>query len=127
MTANRTATCTSSVVLTRNTTRGVPAPGSLARSQRYFSIRSGSLTTTFIGQRVDEPRRVGPAQLRGAHPGTPLSPALVIPARAADSSLSDVSPEMPTAPTSAPSSSLTRTPPGTGTKAPTDRLTAAMK
>jgi hypothetical protein len=126
MTANRTATCTSSVVLTRNTTRRVPPPG-LARSQRYFSIRSGSLTVTFIGQRVDEPRRVGPAQLRGDHPGSPLSPALVIPARAADSSLSDVSPEMPTAPTSAPSSSLTRTPPGTGTKAPTDRLTAAMK
>ncbi len=127
MTANRRASCTSSVVLTRNTSRGVPAPGSLAGSQRYFSIRSGLLTTTFIGQRVGEPCRGGPAQLRGPYPGSPVSPALVIPARAADSSLSDVSPEMLTAPTSAPALFLTRTPPGTGTKAPTDRLTVAMK
>ncbi len=62
MTAKPQATCTSSVALTRNTSRGVPAPGSLARSQWYFSVSSGSLTTTFIGQRVGEPRRVGPAR-----------------------------------------------------------------
>jgi len=44
--ANRTATCTSSVEPARTTASGTPASGSLARSQRYLSIRSGSVTTT---------------------------------------------------------------------------------
>ena len=43
--ANRTAACTSSVDPARTTASGTPASGSLARSHRYLSIRSGSVTT----------------------------------------------------------------------------------
>src|SRR5215470_11800951 len=49
-----------------------------------------------------------------------------MPAIAASSSLSDVSPETPTQPTTDPESSLTSTPPGTGTSLPPIAAAAAV-
>src|SRR5690349_21135207 len=49
-----------------------------------------------------------------------------MPAIAASSSLSDVSPETPTQPTTAPAASLTSTPPGTGTSLPPIAAAAAV-
>lgn len=61
-------------------------------------------------------------------PGWPTNPAAPMPAIAASSSLSDVSPDTPTAPNSAPAASLTSTPPATGISAPPATwLTAATK
>src|ERR1700744_2326911 len=61
----------------------------------------------------------------GTHPGVPgaqsgwgVREADLMPEIAASSSLSEVSPETPTQPTTAPVASLTRTPPGTGTSLP---------
>src|SRR5216110_1502622 len=50
-----------------------------------------------------------------------------MPARAQASSLSDTSPETPTAPITAPPASLTSTPPGTGTTRPSDMALRAPK
>src|SRR5712692_5600590 len=51
-------------------------------------------------------------------PGSALRPAASIPAMAQTSSLSEVSPEMPTAPRMSPPASLISTPPGLGTIRP---------
>ena len=51
-------------------------------------------------------------------PGSPMRPAASIPARTTCSSLSEVSPDAPTDPNNIPSRLCTRTPPGTGTRAP---------
>ena len=48
--ARRTTVCTSSVLVTRTTTRGVPALGSFARSQRYASIEAGFVMTLPSGR-----------------------------------------------------------------------------
>ena len=60
---------------------------------------------------------VGAAAVDGSRRhGRASRPAALIPARAAASSWSEVSPEIPTAPTTAPAPSTTRTPPATGTE-----------
>jgi hypothetical protein len=61
-------------------------------------------------------------------PGSPTHPAALIPAKATASSLSEVSPETPTAPSNIPAASLTSTPPGTGTsEPPIAEVAAAIK
>jgi hypothetical protein len=60
----------------------------------------------------------GTAALSDGQSGCGTREADVIPAIAASSSLSDVSPETPTQPSTTPASSLTSTPPGTGTSLP---------
>src|SRR6202044_349370 len=62
--------------------------------------------------------RNGTAALSDGQSGCGTREADVIPAIAASSSLSDVSPETPTQPSTTPASSLTSTPPGTGTSLP---------
>src|SRR5437867_4585542 len=61
------------------------------------------------------------------YPVSPTSVAASIPARAQASSLSDVSPETPTAPITAPPASRMSTPPGTGTTRPSDMALSAPK
>lgn len=64
----------------------------------------------------------------GQEPESATSPIDSIAAMAAASSLSDISPEMPTAPKIAPSELRIKTPPGTGIKSPSIiRPTASTK
>src|SRR5207249_11523206 len=65
--------------------------------------------------------------LPGRQPPSPASFAASIPARAQASSLSDVSPEIPTAPRMARPASRISTPPGTGTIRPSDRALSEAK
>ena len=61
-------------------------------------------------------------------PGSATRPAPSMPAIAAASSFTEISPEMPTAPRRFPSADLTNTPPGTGTnEPPTADVTELMK
>ena len=67
-------------------------------------------------------------RLAGQAPGWGVRSAISTPATAASSSWSELSPETPTAPSSTPSPSRTRTPPGTGTsEPPMAEAAAAMK
>ena len=58
---------------------------------------------------------------------SPIRPAAVTPASAAISSLSEVSPDTPTAPKMVPSASLINTPPGIGTRPPSMAEMASAK
>ncbi len=88
----------------------------------------GGRDTRRGGERGGAGEPVPPTQAHQA-PVSATSPAASIPATAQISSLSEVSPEMPTAPSNRPSLPRIRTPPGTGTRAsgPARWLIAATK
>src|SRR6188508_2871768 len=73
--------------------------------------------------------QVHPGQMdsRPDYPAFAFSPAASIPATAQTSSLSEVSPEMPTAPSTLPDASLISTPPGTGTRRPWETVASTPK
>ena len=110
------------VVLVTGAGRGLGRSIALQAARAGATVVGGSRTTADLDSLdADVAARGGPATtvaLSAGQSGWATREAHSIPEIAASSSLSDVSPDTPTHPTTVPVSSLTSTPPGTGTSLP---------
>jgi class 3 adenylate cyclase len=93
----------------------------------YFDFKSlGPARVKGVSEPVSVYEVLGLGALRGQSPGFASNPTALIPSRAQISSLSDVSPEIPTAPIISPSETIS-TPPGAGTSRPPLMAVRALK